>query len=160
MNALNTTDLNGSIEGFFSGLFGGDIIVKEMEDAKPIGDPRIVASYLAADESIHHFLVFDLSLANTVGASLSFFPPTLVTTSNEAGEVPENIQENLAEVMNISSNLVPHRASERITFGKLWLPGEEFEEEHKSVIDNPTSVHEVKFERYPGGQMAIAKIED
>lgn len=89
----------------FSSLFGSDIPVSEAAAPMSADDLCVVAEYVDAEGTPRFFLGADFALANSLGAALTMIPPNLVKESVEGRTVPDNIGENLQEVMNVCTSL-------------------------------------------------------
>jgi flagellar motor switch/type III secretory pathway protein FliN len=81
-----------------------------------------IARYVDDEGVLRALAACDLLIANALGAALALLPRARVTAAVEAGEVPEDIAENLHEVFNVGANLFnapdrPHLRLERVLVG-------------------------------------------
>lgn len=95
---------NPELERLMSGLLGRDVKVAPAEGlpAEPI-----TAAYYKTDEPVLEVVALaDLSLAASVAAALSVMPPDTVKDVVGAGQLGGALEENLAEVWNVTARFV------------------------------------------------------
>jgi len=141
-------------------LYGADATVHENDSQSPIPDPRVVATYRTAEGQLRFAIVVDVALANSLGAALTMIPPGGAEDATAAGEVPDNIAENLHEVMNICSALFADVEHDRIVLDRLFRPGQIPNDLHEALESGETLLQiDYAVPRYPSGQMSLLKID-
>ena len=95
---------NSEIETFFCSLFGTDIMVKETKNSDS-GEQFVVAEYSEPDGTLRYIIAIDYALANGLGAALTVIPPAVAKESADKQIIPDNIRENLQEVLNVCTSL-------------------------------------------------------
>ena len=141
-------------------LFEIETKVSEVSPPVEIGRPRVVATFNDDLGNCRFAVVCELSLANSLGASLTMIPPGGADDATKAGEVPANIAENLHEVMNICSSIFANQRRERITLDQVVLPGSPQAEELAVKIESGECLLQVDYSlgRYQSGKMSLLQL--
>ena len=152
-----TTD---KIDNILGGLFTGEKTSSVMESPIEITEPCVFASYRDAAGELQYGVVVELSLANALGAALTMIPPGGAEDATTAGEVPENIGENLYEVLNIVSAVFADFHEHRVVLDKVATPGIELDSETSDRIANGECLIQIEYalERYMPGKMSFIKV--
>lgn len=95
---------NTEIETFFCSLFGTDIMVKETDNSAS-DEQFVVAEYSEPNGQLRYLIAIDYALANGLGAALTVIPPAVAKESADQHIIPDNIRENLQEVLNVCTSL-------------------------------------------------------
>ena len=155
---MSTTQISiSNLTSTLGCLFELEAEVSEVSTPEKIGDPRVAATFNDDLGTCRFAVVCELSLANSLGASLTMIPPGGAEDATEAGEVPENIAENLHEVMNICSSIFANQCNERIVLDQVALPGSPQADELAEKIDNGECLLQVDYNlgRYQSGKMSL-----
>lgn len=92
------------VETFFCSLFGTDILAKETDNSCS-EEQYVVAEYSEPNGDLRYLIAIDYELANGLGAALTVIPPAVAKESAEKHIIPDNIRENLQEVLNVCTSL-------------------------------------------------------
>ncbi|MEQ8762607.1 MAG: hypothetical protein RL885_01685 [Planctomycetota bacterium] len=96
--------------------------------------PLTVAVYQDAEENTVAVCVIDLPLSSSMGAALALIPPGVAEDCIRTSQIPENIFENVSEVLNVCVNLF-HGPS-RIRLSKVLSPGNPADERTVDFCDD------------------------
>ncbi|MFK7821649.1 MAG: hypothetical protein AB8G99_23255 [Planctomycetaceae bacterium] len=112
----------GEISEFLTNLYGLSVTASASA-SKPEG-VGVSASYVDSEGTVKGHILCDVAGAAVLGAALTQIPMGAVEDAVSTGSLPENIQENVSEVLNIAVNLVPGQDSNRLVlsgvqFGSL-----------------------------------------
>ena len=148
------------LTAFLDGLFGVDSISKPVDPPSPIDSPRVLATYNDMDGGFRFAITCELKLANSLGAALTMIPPGGAEDATAAGEVPDNIGENVYEVLNICSAVFADHEGQRIILDKVILPGQTPDEEIVGKIDEASTLLQVEYSlpRYQAGNISLLQI--
>jgi len=113
MANAETTNLAEEAGTFFTGLFGLKVTAT-VDDSVVISDVGGVATYTNDTGEVRGRILADLRGAAILGAALTQIPMGRVDDACKTGQLPDNLQENLSEVLNISVNLLPGHFSQRL----------------------------------------------
>jgi len=149
-----------SVQQFFSGLFDLEVSGKVLPDATPT--LFAVAEYVDDDEKICGYIGCDIDLACKLAAALTRIPAGGVEDAIEAGELSENLVENLFEVLNIGVNIFDtgtshHMVLQQVLRGSEAIAANSLQE---SLASATCLTVELDVERYGTGQIAIAVPSD
>ena len=142
------------VESLIPRLLGAGVKTQSVAVGPDLTKPYIVASYVDEANVVSRVLICDLTLANSMGAAFSMIPPAVANDASKAGNMPENIQINLHEVLNILVNLFTEHWSERLALSEFKTC---------SAIDPKPSVsksvqYAVTIPRYIGGTMLAGSV--
>lgn len=98
---------------FFTGLFGLKVTA-EVDPSVDVDAVGALATYVNDEGEVKGRILCDLQGAAILGAALTQIPMGRVEDAVKEGSLPENLQENLSEVFNISVNLLPGHVSQRL----------------------------------------------
>ena len=105
-----------SLASVLSDLLGRDVAT--IESGPPqIERPGAVARYRSATEAGRMLFVAELEVVAAVGAALSRVPPGAVEDFIKERDVPETVEQNFYEVLNVLSKVVPGYGD------RWWLEG-------------------------------------
>ncbi|MDH3604319.1 MAG: hypothetical protein OEU26_32335, partial [Candidatus Tectomicrobia bacterium] len=105
--------------------------------ALPKDVPTVVAAYVEPDDTLRAVCICDLNLAGSAGAALTLFPPQTVRDSLKSGRLPQNLMENLHEVLNVMGSLFRGSGSSSLVLKALYAPGQPLPEGLSALIDSP-----------------------
>lgn len=114
----------------------------------------IFADYSDDDSATQHFVACDISSAAILGAALTGVPPSVVEETVSDGSLPENLEENFQEVLNISTNLFPQSNQHRIALDEITKDSAAIER-FKSCLDIPQTRMTIDVPRYGVGVLVI-----
>jgi len=140
------------IEAFFSNLLGTDVSVTPCEDLND-SDITIFGDYTDSDNATHHFVACDIEGAAVLTAALTGFPASVVEEAVASGELPDNLFENLQEILNIAVNLFPQSRNHRIVIDEI-IRGADAVAKYEACSGTP----EIRFNvslRQGGGKLII-----
>ena len=139
------------------GLFGLEKTVDIVESPTPIEDPRVISTYLDMDGNELFAIVCELSLANSLGAALTRIPSGGADDATSEGVVPDNIGENLYEVLNIAAAVFADYCHKRIVVDKVLKPGDELPEGLTDRVASGVCLLQVDYEieNYTAGKMSL-----
>lgn len=83
-----------------------------------------VAVYVGETGALAGLAATDLALGGALGAGLALLPARRVAEGEAAGELPEDIMENLAEVFNVVTSILNAEGRPRITLDMVYRAGE------------------------------------
>ena len=107
------------ISEFLTNLYGLSVTVSAGTGApESVG---VSASYVDSEGAVKGHIHCDVAAAAVLGAALTQIPMGAVEDAVSTGVLPDNIRENVSEVLNIAVNLLPEQENNR-----LVLSGVEF----------------------------------
>jgi len=135
-------------------LLGDQVMAKNFIPGPDLTKPHVVASYVNDANEVQRILVYELGLANSMGAAMSMIPSGVANDATKAGIVADNIQGNLSEVLNICVNLFTENGTDRLTFSNLKVctpkdPAPAVKQSVKYALDIP---------RYTGGSLLAGSV--
>lgn len=147
------------IQTFFCSLFGTDILVKGIS-SKDANEQYVISDYREPSGELRYMVAIDYELANGLGAALTVIPPALAKESAARLEIPDNIRENLQEVLNVCTSLFSvcmngHHIAIKNIFEKDNV-SEEALEAMKMAAEKET--FSVDLPRYQAGTMTIYRM--
>ena len=154
MSATQQLPPAGEISEFLTSLYGLKSAVTESA-ATAVGGISAFAEYTDAQGTVRGCIACDLSAAARLGAALTHIPMGAVEDTLEAGTLPSNLSENLAEVFNIVVNLFPECHSQRLVLGRT-LFGDAAATAFAEHGSAPFSGFELDIQRYGKGLLLLA----
>lgn len=79
-------------------------MAKETENSSS-DEQFVVAEYSEPTGELRYLVAIDYALANGLGAALTVIPPAVAKESADKHIIPDNIRENLQEVLNVCTSL-------------------------------------------------------
>ncbi|MCC9600508.1 hypothetical protein LOC67_08040 [Stieleria sp. JC731] len=150
---MTTASSNISAEdvgSFFKNLLG--LQIKACDSDGEV-TPGAVAVYADSEGNPAGYIVTDVACAATLGAALTQIPPGIVKESIQTGQISENIRENIGEVFNISTNLLPSHQSKHLGLKSTDFDGGiELPSPDKVTFDH---TFELDVQRYGKGKMRL-----
>jgi hypothetical protein len=107
------------ISDFLTNLYGLKVTA-EAGTSKP-ESVGVSAAYVDSEGAVKGHILCDVAAAAVLGAALTQIPMGAVEDAVSSGTLPDNIRENVSEVLNIAVNLIPGEGDNR-----LVLTGVEF----------------------------------
>lgn len=158
MTTIQITPAN--LSSVLDGLFGCEKSTTQIEPPAAILAPRVVATYNDVEGEFKFAIVCDLPLANSMGAALTMIPPGGVEDATAAGEVPNNVGDNLYEVFNICSAVFADVYHHRILLDKFLKPGDELDDELIQRIETGECLLQVNYalDRYRAGVISLIRV--
>ena len=103
---------------FFSDLFGLAFTAKE--DASLTCDKfGALATYVDGEGAVKGRILLNLQGAAILGAALTQVPMGAAEDAVDAGALPDNLRENVEEVLNIAVNVFPAQSSQRLVLKEV-----------------------------------------
>lgn len=146
-----------NVAKLLTSLLGEDVTVKLTEETQLLDLSSVKAFYVNDQGHPQKLLVCDLPFANSIGAALTRIPLATVEEANAALEVPQNIYENLYEVLNICVNVFPAKSNSHIVLGDVITPGQDADGADTNAIANMVTF-EVDIPRYGVGLLGLAEL--
>jgi hypothetical protein len=120
-----------------------DLLGREVQATWTPGNhemPRhgMVASYCTDDGRTVALAVSDAGFACRTGAALVLVPPGGANESADAGEVPDHLEENFHEVVNIMASLLNADGGAHVRLGQVHAIGDPLDEEAAQILATPT----------------------
>jgi hypothetical protein len=113
MANAGTTSLAEESAEFFTGLFGLKTTAS-VDPSLELASVGCLATYTDDGGEVRGRIVCDLQGAAILGAALTQIPMGRVTDAVKSAELPDNLRENLSEVLNISVNMLPGHVDQRL----------------------------------------------
>ena len=152
MSALIELPEAQKLSSFFTSIFGANIVAggsPQLDKSKSL----VISTYVEG-EAIEGLIVCELKIANFLGAALSLIPVGWAEDNTAENTVPDNIEENLREVMNICNSLF--LTEKRLVFRDMIKPGDEISDEINAILDSDCNVtYEVEVPKYGTGNVAV-----
>ena len=157
MAAKTESPVAKELSDLLGGLFDGDPRVTETAPAKRFDGPTAMATYVDNEQAMRYALVTDLAFANSAGAALSMIPPGFAADSTKEGQVPDNIRENLREVLNICVNIFSSQSKARVVLDQVLCPGDDTEFDASKLRADAADVitFEVAIPKYETGTVTL-----
>ncbi len=148
------------LTSILDGLFGCETTASHIDAPVAIDSPRVVATYNDCDGKFCFAITCELALANSLGAALTMIPPGGAEDATAEGIVPDNIGENVYEVLNICSAVFADYHHHRIVLDKVIVPGASLEDEVASKLDAGEVLIQIEYglERYQPGKISLLAI--
>jgi cellulase/cellobiase CelA1 len=116
---------NLAIRNLLEDLLGRDVSVNPGPPCSVGGAPgAAVALYVDDHLRSAAVVVFDFALAAHAGAAIGLLPPGASEAALEDGELPTNLHENAAEVLNIMASLFNVPGAQHLKLHAAYAPGE------------------------------------
>lgn len=104
-------------------ICGEDVYVSPSEQAVDI-DSAVIGFYNKDGKEFNRAFACDLKFACGSGAALSRVPVGVVNDAVQTGDIPENLQDNIHEVMNIFMSVFQSASRDRTVLSEVLLPGD------------------------------------
>ena len=144
-----------AVSSLLSGLLGRAVGAKRAPTPISVMLPAFVAAYQRDDSTPVGLCICDLSLAANLAACLSLIPPAQAVDAVRARKLPQSLDENFHEVLNICTQFF--QAEHRITLGKVSaLPGN-LPKDILAIMLHPAAAIELEISvpSYMGGRMSL-----
>lgn len=148
------------LQTIIGGLVMGGITAESC-DPSEISDRTIKAIYETETGQGVALCCCDMPLSNFLGASLSMIPAGQANEYANSGALPENIRDNLTEVLNVAANLFITPESKRLKLKEVLGPGESHDEALATMIKSPAAqcCFNVNVNKYGSGRMSFLLTE-
>ncbi len=100
-------------------------------------------------------VVFDFALAAHAGAAIGLLPPGASEAAMEDGELPKNLHENAAEVLNIMASLFNVPGAPHLKLHAAYAPGEVLRVTEMATRTGSRLDLKVEIARYGKGALSI-----
>ena len=136
-------------------LVGKAMTAKKLAAAPPIRGAWMIATYARNDGDIAGVVATDMMLAAHVSAALTLIPGGVADDSARSGKLPDNLKENLHEVLNVCSRFFNAPGAPRAALSEVKpLPASP---KAAAILAKPQStLHiEIAITGYKGGKMCF-----
>jgi len=154
MQATQQLPQANEVSDFLTSLYGLKIVAKGAS-VNSAADVSAFAEYVDDEGTIRGFIGCDLAGSAKLGAALTQIPMGAVEDTLEAGTLPGNLSENLAEVFNIVVNLFPECHIHRLVLGRTVF-GEAATAAFAEHSETASVVFELDIQRYGTGVLLLA----
>lgn len=145
------------ITGLLSSLYDCEAYSNEIESPTEAEGNQVVATYKEADSDELFAISCDLTVACSLGAALTRIPPGTAESAANDCDVPDNIADNLHEVLNICSSIFADLEGQRVVLNEVFLPNQDLAPELGEKLKAANTLLQVKYEldRYPEGKISL-----
>lgn len=145
------------ITGLLNGLYDCESYSNEIESPTPAEGNQVVATYKDDESDALFAISCDLTVACSLGAALTRIPPGTAQSAANDCDVPDNIADNLHEVLNICSSIFADLESHRVVLDQMYLPNQDMAPELGEKLKTANTLLQVKYEleRYPEGKISL-----
>lgn len=117
----------------------------------------VIATYKSDNGAEQCAAVMELALGANAGAAMSLVPAKMAQDAAKTGKVPENIMENLQEVLNVLSGEFDRPSAAHAVLDKVYLTPPDPAADLMALINRP---HEKRFymvmvDGYGNGRMGL-----
>ena len=154
MTATYQLPAGKAVAEFLGDLYGLSVTAVDSGDAD--ATLAAIGEYVNDDGEVRGYVACDLNAAAKLGAALTQVPMGAVEDAVSGGSLPENLAENLFEVLNISVNLFEGSDSARIVFHRLVTDSSEVDQLNEKVSACEKVVTTIDIQRYGNGNLVIA----
>jgi CheY-like chemotaxis protein len=153
-----TADEHLSLVNILSDLLGHKVAATPCEPPR-LGSPGVIGLYRSATETTTTLFVAELGVAAAVGAALSRVPPGAAEDFVAEGTLPDVILQNLHEVLNVLSKVVPGK-DERWWLDEMQVHQVLNDHDHISSTTSPSWLQplEIKVAGYPFGRAGFLTV--
>jgi hypothetical protein len=122
------------VSQLLGGLLGRQVTVKQ---GKPGAAWLVVAEYRTDTGTPIGLVVCDGEAATSLAAGLSMIPAAVASSAAKTKKLPENLLENLGEVMNVCGRLVQPDPDQRVQLASMTLSPSPLPPKVKAMMDKP-----------------------
>lgn len=158
MGILCVTPTPLSVRSLLSDLLGRAVEV-QMLPRRQLGskEAAAVAVYVGETGALAGVAATDLALGGALGAGLALLPPRLVGEGEAAGELQDDVMENLSEVFNVMTPILNAEGRPRVTLDMVYRSSDQIPAPVLKMLDGqigqvPLSV---TVNGYGSGNLAI-----
>lgn len=129
----------------------------EVVDVDDDPEAQTLAVYVDDDGTPRAVVVVDLALGAAAGAALALVPAVMLEEVARTGKLPENLAENLHEVLNIFVSLLNSSATPHVGLRQTIELPSELDADVRAIVDAPARRRDfvVAIEGYGEGNMAV-----
>ena len=154
MTATYQLPAGKTVADFLGDLYGLSVSASDASEAD--FTYGAIGVYVNEDGDAQGYVACDIAGGAKLGAALTQVPMGPVEDAIKDGALPENLAENLFEVLNISVNLFEGNDGSRIVFQKLVTDSAEVGELREKVDACEKVVTTIDIQRYGDGKVMIA----
>lgn len=127
-------------------------LIFDEEDTK-----GVISEYIDDDDVLVALCLADGPFACYCGAALSMIPSAVAKESIKRNELPENLLDNYAEVVNIMSRLVNSSTSPHLRLGKVYVVPGDLPEAAANAVASPSMRRDfiATISGYGSGKMSL-----
>ncbi len=126
-----------------------------------IDGPKVISTYSDIEGNLRFAIQCELALANSLGAALTMIPAGGAEDATSEGVVPDNIADNVREILNICSTVFADFHEQRIVLDQMITPGQQLDEELANRIGDAKPLCQMKYQinGYQSGEMQLLQIQ-
>ena len=113
------------LEKLLGALLGRPVKAAKAPAGERVAGPQAVALFVSGEPVLEMLVRSDLPLADSLAASLSVVPVTVVREAIASGRMEQGLQENLAEVLNVLARFLSG-SGRPFRLGPIAFPPEPF----------------------------------
>ncbi len=142
--------------GVLSMLYG-DVSVRKADGAVDPKSASLFGLYVDEENRPVAACVVDKEFAAYAGAALSMIPKGGAEDAAETGDIPQSMQENVYEVMNICSRLLMGDDTPHLRLSQMLPAYDQLPEDARQLLEQPAAerAFEVEVPNYGKGRMAL-----
>jgi two-component system chemotaxis response regulator CheY len=135
----------------------GRAVQARPQGSAPFSSQGAVAVYAGEDGAPAALVHFDLRAAASVAAALTSLPPEVVQAACAAGQLPDNLTDNLREVANVLTGLVRGMSAARLRIHQVHPLPDAVPPVVSAALGALTASlgFEVSIAGYPGGRVTV-----
>lgn len=152
---LPTPDATGRL---LTDLLGKGVTAKKVPAYTPgPKDCAAIAIYAADDKVPRAICACDAALSCSAGAALTMLPAAMAAQCARTGKIPENILENLKEILNIATQLFQSPTAGHVKLQEVVIAPAKLAPEVAALLAKPAARLdlELTIQSYGPGKMAL-----
>lgn len=147
------------VEDILRALLGRNVVVKRAALGQKPQANGALAAYRDNEGLLRAVICAEMQAVNACGAALSMIPVGAVEDANDEGEIPPNVWDNFAEVLNILTSVFNDRRqrAEHVRLKEV-VPTNDAEDELSVLLNQEGSrldIHVQVAGGYGGGGLAV-----
>ena len=151
---MYTIPTHEELQQMLTNLLDLPVEVKQLSDTRKFDPPALLSTFCDEEGTVRVACHSELAFANSVAGALSRIPKGLVDEQIKSGTCPDNLFENFAEVMNISTNLFTSPSADRLHLRETRK--EPLEDLPENMAASKGTQYEVSIQGYGTGNVSIA----
>ncbi|HET7486349.1 MAG TPA: hypothetical protein VFJ85_00370 [Acidimicrobiales bacterium] len=158
MGILCVTPTAMSVRSLLSDLLGRAVEVQMLTRKELTSKAAAaVAVYVSETGALAGVAAVDLAVGGALGAGLALLPPRLVAEGEAAGELQDDVMENLAEVFNVMTPILNAEGRPRVTLDMVYRSSDQLPAPVSKMLDGQVGQVplNVSVSGYGAGNLAI-----
>lgn len=121
------------------------------------GDAAAIGVYVADDGTVVAAVICDIALAGAAGTALSMLPPKMAKDCVRTKRMPENVAENLYEVLNVGASLFNGARTAHVRLLNVLHEGARPDSTVQAILRKPGTALDLNIEvqGYDAGQIHV-----